>query len=199
MNVFYVSHRPQEKLIDLESELEELSDSEQRWAAKQKRAIEQVAGNDRAGKTSRHKTGRQPLLSSLFSDRAAAAEADPGERSQRPAGDGEDLHGETGESSRPGGPACPRRRRRLCSRFCVSVQLRELRMEVEDLRSSRVQEDVVSRAETRAKELESALRAEERWAAPLTSRRSFHRLVCRVLMLVLMFPQEQSDSDQHHR
>lgn len=32
----------QEKLIDLESDLEELHDSEQRWAAKQKRAIDQV-------------------------------------------------------------------------------------------------------------------------------------------------------------
>lgn len=29
-------------MIDLESEVEELHDSEQRWAAKQKRAIEQV-------------------------------------------------------------------------------------------------------------------------------------------------------------
>lgn len=33
---------PQEKMIDLESDLEELHDSEQRWAAKHKRAIEQV-------------------------------------------------------------------------------------------------------------------------------------------------------------
>lgn len=32
----------QEKIIDLEGDLEELHDSEQRWAAKQKRAIEQV-------------------------------------------------------------------------------------------------------------------------------------------------------------
>lgn len=31
-----------EKIIDLESDLEELHDSEQRWAAKHKRAIEQV-------------------------------------------------------------------------------------------------------------------------------------------------------------
>lgn len=31
-----------EKIIDLESDLEELQDSEQRWAAKHKRAIEQV-------------------------------------------------------------------------------------------------------------------------------------------------------------
>ncbi|MEQ2179435.1 hypothetical protein GOODEAATRI_024863, partial [Goodea atripinnis] len=81
-------NRKQEKLIDLESDLEELHDSEQRWAAKQKRAIE---------------------------------------------------------------------------------QLRELRLEVEDLHSSRVQEDVISRAETRAKELESALRAEERNKATLTN------------------------------
>ncbi len=32
----------QEKIIDLESDLEELQDSEQRWASKHKRAIEQV-------------------------------------------------------------------------------------------------------------------------------------------------------------
>lgn len=32
----------QEKMLDMESDLEELHDSEQRWAAKQKRAIEQV-------------------------------------------------------------------------------------------------------------------------------------------------------------
>lgn len=32
----------QEKMIDLETDVEELHESEQRWAAKQKRAIEQV-------------------------------------------------------------------------------------------------------------------------------------------------------------
>ncbi|CAJ1071119.1 uncharacterized protein LOC121525252 [Xyrichtys novacula] len=41
-------------------------------------------------------------------------------------------------------------------------QLRELRSEVEELQSSRVQEDVISRAETRVKELENTLRTEER-------------------------------------
>ncbi|XP_037548006.1 myosin-9 [Nematolebias whitei] len=41
-------------------------------------------------------------------------------------------------------------------------QLRELRVEVEELQSSRLQEDVVSRAESRVKELETALRTEER-------------------------------------
>lgn len=42
------------------------------------------------------------------------------------------------------------------------VQLRELRLEVEELQSSRVQEDVISRAEIRVKELENLLRTEER-------------------------------------
>ncbi|XP_041667071.1 uncharacterized protein LOC121525252 [Cheilinus undulatus] len=41
-------------------------------------------------------------------------------------------------------------------------QLRELRLEVEDLQSSRVPEDVISRAESRVKELENSLRTEER-------------------------------------
>lgn len=44
----------------------------------------------------------------------------------------------------------------------LCLQLRELRMEVEDLQSSRVQDDVISRAESRVKELENSLRAEER-------------------------------------
>ncbi|KAG7235615.1 hypothetical protein INR49_002425, partial [Caranx melampygus] len=41
-------------------------------------------------------------------------------------------------------------------------QLRELHLEVEELQSSRVQEDIISRAESRVKELETSLRAEER-------------------------------------
>ncbi|XP_034457410.1 cingulin-like isoform X1 [Hippoglossus hippoglossus] len=48
-------------------------------------------------------------------------------------------------------------------------QLRELRLEVDELQSSRVQEDVVSRAESRAKELENLLRTEERNKAVLTN------------------------------
>ncbi|KAM9338374.1 uncharacterized protein ABDE67_017932 [Symphorus nematophorus] len=48
-------------------------------------------------------------------------------------------------------------------------QLRELRLEVEDLQSSRVQEDVISRAESRVKELENNLRAEERNKSVLTN------------------------------
>uniref|UniRef100_A0A3Q1HM87 Myosin tail domain-containing protein n=2 Tax=Anabas testudineus TaxID=64144 RepID=A0A3Q1HM87_ANATE len=48
-------------------------------------------------------------------------------------------------------------------------QLRELRAEVEELHSSRVQDDVVSRMEGRAKELENTLRTEERNKAVLTN------------------------------
>ncbi|XP_072228007.1 uncharacterized protein [Leuresthes tenuis] len=48
-------------------------------------------------------------------------------------------------------------------------QLRELRMQVEELESSRVQEDVISRAECRVKELENALRVEERNKATLAN------------------------------
>ncbi|XP_031711784.1 cingulin [Anarrhichthys ocellatus] len=48
-------------------------------------------------------------------------------------------------------------------------QLRELRMEVEDLQSSRVQEDVITRAESRVKELENTLRTEERNKSVLTN------------------------------
>ncbi|XP_050928724.1 cingulin-like protein 1 [Lates calcarifer] len=48
-------------------------------------------------------------------------------------------------------------------------QLRELRLEVDELQSSRVQEDVISRAESRVKELENSLRTEERNKAVLTN------------------------------
>ncbi|XP_051267924.1 cingulin-like protein 1 isoform X2 [Dicentrarchus labrax] len=48
-------------------------------------------------------------------------------------------------------------------------QLRELRLEVEELHSSRVQEDVISRTESRVKELENTLRTEERNKAVLTN------------------------------
>ncbi|XP_040914746.1 cingulin-like protein 1 isoform X2 [Toxotes jaculatrix] len=48
-------------------------------------------------------------------------------------------------------------------------QLRELRLEVDELQSSRVQEDVISRAESRVKELENSLRTEDRNKAVLTN------------------------------
>ncbi|KAF3702328.1 Cingulin-like protein 1 Junction-associated coiled-coil protein Paracingulin [Channa argus] len=77
-----------EKMIDLETDVEEMHESEQRWAAKHKRNLE---------------------------------------------------------------------------------QLREVRLEVEELQSSRVQDDVISRVESRAKELENALRTEERNKTVLTN------------------------------
>ncbi|XP_008322532.1 EH domain-containing and endocytosis protein 1 isoform X2 [Cynoglossus semilaevis] len=48
-------------------------------------------------------------------------------------------------------------------------QLREMRLELEEMHSSRVQEDVISKAESRVKELENFLRTEERNKAVLTS------------------------------
>ncbi|XP_049460124.1 uncharacterized protein LOC125905885 isoform X1 [Epinephelus fuscoguttatus] len=48
-------------------------------------------------------------------------------------------------------------------------QLREMRLEVEELQSSRVQEDVISRAESKVKELENILRTEERNKSVLTN------------------------------
>ncbi|XP_032396234.1 myosin-16 [Etheostoma spectabile] len=48
-------------------------------------------------------------------------------------------------------------------------QLRDLRLEVEELHSSMVQEDVISRAESRVKELENTLRTEERNKSVLTN------------------------------
>ncbi|XP_060933830.1 uncharacterized protein LOC133010310 [Limanda limanda] len=54
-------------------------------------------------------------------------------------------------------------------KVAMERQLRQLRLEVDELQSSRVQEDVVSRAESRAKELENLLRTEERNKAVLTN------------------------------
>ncbi|CAG00970.1 unnamed protein product [Tetraodon nigroviridis] len=48
-------------------------------------------------------------------------------------------------------------------------QLRELRLEVEDLHNSKVQEEVISRSESRVKELENTLRVEERNKAILNN------------------------------
>lgn len=50
----------------------------------------------------------------------------------------------------------------LALSLSLYLQLRELRLEVDELHISRVQEDVISRAETRVKELENTLRLEER-------------------------------------
>ncbi|KAM7393296.1 hypothetical protein PAMA_008104 [Pampus argenteus] len=48
-------------------------------------------------------------------------------------------------------------------------QFRELRMEVEELQNSRIQEDVISRTESKIKELENTLRTEERNRTVLTN------------------------------
>lgn len=48
-------------------------------------------------------------------------------------------------------------------------QLRELRLDIEELQSNRVQEEVFSRTETRLKELENSLRTEERNKGVLTN------------------------------
>ena len=88
----------QEKMIDLETDLEEVNDSEQRWAAKHKRAIEQVRPRtthtsewveeevvvlllDRGGGG-----GGGGVIFVVFLDGAATAEGDPGATSERTAG-----------------------------------------------------------------------------------------------------------------
>ncbi|TNM92405.1 hypothetical protein fugu_019417 [Takifugu bimaculatus] len=106
----------QEKMLDMESDLEELHDSEQRWAAKHKRAIEQT----------------EQLQMKLIQEKD------------------QNDHLEIEKAT-------------------LERQLRELRLEVEDLHNSRVQEDVISRAETRVKELENTLRLEERNKAILNN------------------------------
>ncbi|XP_071402519.1 myosin heavy chain, embryonic smooth muscle isoform-like, partial [Centroberyx affinis] len=56
-----------------------------------------------------------------------------------------------------------------CEKNILERQLRELRLEVEELQSSRVQEDVITKSESRAKELENSLRVEERNKAVLSN------------------------------
>ncbi|XP_064163540.1 cingulin isoform X1 [Anguilla rostrata] len=49
-----------------------------------------------------------------------------------------------------------------CEKAVLERQIRDLRVEVQELQSTRVQEDVITRAENKAKELENSLRTEER-------------------------------------
>ncbi|CAK6975255.1 putative uncharacterized protein MYH16 [Scomber scombrus] len=56
-----------------------------------------------------------------------------------------------------------------CDKGSLERQLREQRMEVEELQSSKVQEDAISKAEGKVKELENTLRTEERNKAVLTN------------------------------
>ncbi|XP_026988443.1 uncharacterized protein LOC113633958 isoform X2 [Tachysurus fulvidraco] len=49
-----------------------------------------------------------------------------------------------------------------CEKVILERQVRELRSEIEELQNNRVQEHVITKAETRAKELENMLRMEER-------------------------------------
>ncbi|CAL1569124.1 unnamed protein product [Knipowitschia caucasica] len=106
----------QEKIIDLETDLEELHDSEQRWASKHKRTLEQVE--------------QHQLKFIQEKDLSEQLEMD------------KDI---------------------------LERQVRELRLEVEELQSSRLQEDVITRTESKVKELENSLRAEERNKGVLTN------------------------------
>ncbi|KAJ8286670.1 hypothetical protein GJAV_G00041810 [Gymnothorax javanicus] len=51
---------------------------------------------------------------------------------------------------------------RDCEKAVLERQIRDLRVEVQELQSSRVPEDVITRAESKVKELENTLRAEDR-------------------------------------
>ncbi|KAM8873480.1 uncharacterized protein ACB058_004969 [Synchiropus picturatus] len=106
----------QEKLIDLETDVEELHDSEQRWAAKHKRTLEQTE------QLQLKLIQQKDLNEQLESDKAF-----------------------------------------------TERQLRELRLEVEELQSSKVPDDLISRAESKVKELENTLRNEERNKVVLTN------------------------------
>ncbi|XP_066567048.1 myosin heavy chain, embryonic smooth muscle isoform isoform X4 [Amia ocellicauda] len=56
-----------------------------------------------------------------------------------------------------------------CEKVMLERQIRDLRVEVHELQNSKVQEDVMSRAELRVKELENSLRTEERNKIILTN------------------------------
>ncbi|KPP76414.1 hypothetical protein Z043_104245 [Scleropages formosus] len=106
----------QERAIDLESDLEEMHDSEQRWASKHKRTLEQT----------------EQLQLKLIQQK--------------------DLNEQL-----------------ECEKAILEKQIRELRIEVLELQNNRVQEDVVSKAENKVKELENLLRVEERNKMMLTN------------------------------
>ncbi|XP_045075888.1 cingulin [Coregonus clupeaformis] len=54
-------------------------------------------------------------------------------------------------------------------KIILERQVRDLRVEVEELHNSRVQDDVITKTESRAKELENALRVEERNKVVMTN------------------------------
>ncbi|KAK6322883.1 hypothetical protein J4Q44_G00076750 [Coregonus suidteri] len=106
----------QEKVIDLESDLEEMQDREQRWASRHKRAVEQT----------------EQLQLKLIQEKDVNEQLDS-------------------------------------EKIILERQVRDLRVEVEELHNSRVQDDVITKTESRAKELENALRVEERNKVVMTN------------------------------
>ncbi|XP_072518289.1 uncharacterized protein [Salminus brasiliensis] len=99
----------QEKVIDMETDLEEMQENEQRWAGKNKKALEQC----------------EQIQMKLIQEK--------------------DLNDKL-----------------ECEKVILERQIRELNSEIEELQNNKVHEHVITKAETRAKELENALRAEER-------------------------------------
>ncbi|XP_058271933.1 cingulin-like protein 1 isoform X2 [Hemibagrus wyckioides] len=99
----------QEKVIDLETDVEEWQENEQRLISKHKRAVEQF----------------EQMQVKLMHEK--------------------DLNDKL-----------------ECEKVILERQVRELRGEIEELQNNRVQEHVITKAETRAKELENMLRMEER-------------------------------------
>uniref|UniRef100_A0AAY4EH32 Myosin tail domain-containing protein n=1 Tax=Denticeps clupeoides TaxID=299321 RepID=A0AAY4EH32_9TELE len=56
-----------------------------------------------------------------------------------------------------------------CEKAILERQVKDLRSEIEELHNTRVQEDVISKAESKVRELENMLRAEERSKVSLTN------------------------------
>ncbi|KAA0719674.1 Cingulin [Triplophysa tibetana] len=106
----------QENIIDLEGDLEEQQENEQRWASKHKRALDQT----------------EQLQMKLIQEK------DMNEQLE-------------------------------CEKVILERQLRDVRMQMEELQNNRVEVDSINRAEIKAKELENILRTEERSKVVLTN------------------------------
>ncbi|XP_056587425.1 cingulin-like protein 1 isoform X2 [Triplophysa dalaica] len=106
----------QESIIDLEGDLEEQQENEQRWASKHKRALDQT----------------EQLQMKLIQEK------DMNEQLE-------------------------------CEKVILERQLRDVRMQMEELQNNRVEVDSINRAEIKARELENILRTEERSKVVLTN------------------------------
>ncbi|KAG9266118.1 myosin-6-like isoform X1 [Astyanax mexicanus] len=82
-----------------------------------------------------------------------------------------------------------------CEKVILERQIRELNSEIEEMQNNKVHEHVITKAETRAKELENALRAEERSKVALNN--TISKLERKISELTEQLDEEHRISNEH--